>query len=154
MFEDPDIQKALEDYRDIIDSNKSGPSLSQYKVKKPWGYEIWLDMNPFYVFKLIHMKKGFKSSLQLHKKKIEANFVIKGKAKVLIQNGFGMEMEEKIIEAGSGWCVPVGKKHRVTAITSYTALEVSTPHLDDVVRLEDDNDRRDGKVRGEHTKKL
>tara|TARA_R100000808_G_C2149493_1_gene157898 strand:+ start:1641 stop:1862 length:222 start_codon:yes stop_codon:yes gene_type:complete len=61
------IKKALEDYKDKIDDKKDNElSLSSYKVDKPWGYELWLELNEFYAYKLIHMKKGNRSSLQWH----------------------------------------------------------------------------------------
>ena len=60
-------------------------------------------------------------------------------------------MESKIYTVGDGWTVPLGRKHRVIAKESYTALEVSTPHLNDVVRYEDDTNRISGKILDEHT---
>ena len=62
------------------------------------------------------------------------------------------KMESKIYEVGSGWTVPLNRKHRVIAIESYTALEVSTPHLNDVIRYEDDTNRTSGKIDSEHKK--
>ena len=144
------IKKALEDYKDKIDEKKDSElGLSQYKVEKPWGHELWLELNESYAFKLIHMKEGNKSSLQSHERKIEANYVIEGTAQVLLEDKNGI-MESQIFKAGSGWSVPVRRKHRVIAITDYTALEVSTPHLDDVTRFEDDTSRVSGKIVGEH----
>ena len=96
------------------------------------------------------MKAGNQSSLQWHEKKVETNYVIEGKAEVLLQNEEG-EIDSKIYEAGSGWCVPVQTKHRVIAITDYTALEVSTPHLNDCIRFEDDSNRSSGKIDSEHS---
>ena len=144
------IKKALEDYKEKIDDQKPTKlSLSNYKVEKPWGHELWLVINEFYAYKVIHMKKGNRSSLQWHEKKIEANYVIDGTAKVLLENDDG-ELEEFEFSAGEGWVVPVQRKHRVIAITDYTALEVSTPHLDDVVRFQDDSGRDSGKIDAEH----
>lgn len=144
------IKKALEDYKGLIDLKKDHElSLSQYRVEKPWGYELWLELNEFYAYKLIHMKQGNRSSLQWHDKKIEANYVIEGEAEVLLENENG-EIQSHTFKAGSGWVVPVRRKHRVVALTDYTALEVSTPHLDDVVRFQDDSGREDGKIDSEH----
>ena len=98
------------------------------------------------------MEKGNRCSLQSHDHKIEANYVIEGEAEVLLENNEGI-MESKIYKAGSGWTVPLNKKHRVVAKESYTALEVSTPHLNDVVRYEDDTNRKSGKIKSEHEKK-
>ena len=144
------IRKALEDYKDKIDGKKGHAlDLSNYRVEKPWGYELWLELNEFYAFKLIHMKKGNKSSLQWHDRKIEANYVIAGEAEVLLEDD-EKNLQSHIFKAGSGWVVPVQRKHRVIAITDYTALEGSTPHLDDVVRFQDDAKRPSGKIDSEH----
>ena len=144
------IKKALEDYKDKIDDQKDNElSLSSYKVDKPWGHELWLELNEFYAYKLIHMKKGNRSSLQWHDRKIEANYVIDGEAEVLLEDENG-KLQSQTFKAGTGWVVPVRRKHRVIAITDYTALEVSTPHLDDVVRFQDDSNRGSGKIKTEH----
>jgi len=145
------IKKALEDYKETIDSKKDHElALSTYRVEKPWGYELWLELNEFYAYKLIHMKAGNQSSLQWHDRKIEANYVIDGEAEVLLEDENGT-LKSHLFSAGSGWVVPVKRKHRVIAKTDYTALEVSTPHLDDVVRFQDDTNRASGKIDGEHT---
>lgn len=144
------IEEALNEYKNQIDSKKSNKlSISSYKVEKPWGYEIWLELNEFYAYKLIHMIKGNKSSLQSHEYKYETNYVIEGEAEVLLENDNG-ELESQIFKVGSGWSVPIGKKHRVIAKTDYTALEVSTPHLNDVIRYQDDTNRTSGKINDEH----
>ena len=149
-IEDPLIQKALVDYKDKIDDQKDHElNLSSYRVSKPWGHEIWLELNEFYVYKLIHMKEGNRSSLQWHDTKIEANYVIEGEAEVLLENENG-DLESHLFKAGDGWVVPVKRKHRVIAKKDYTALEVSTPHLDDVVRFQDDSGRTSGKIVSEH----
>lgn len=144
------IEKALIDYKDKIDARKESElSTSTYKVEKPWGHEIWLELNKFYAYKIIHMKAGFKSSLQSHDYKYETNYIIEGEATVLLENEKG-EIIEKTFHPGEGYSVPVGRKHRIIAKTDYTALEVSTPHLDDVIRYEDDAGRMSGKIEGEH----
>tara|TARA_Y100000356_G_C11087228_1_gene197208 strand:- start:39 stop:512 length:474 start_codon:yes stop_codon:yes gene_type:complete len=151
-IKDPFIKEALEDYKEVIDNAKPDTlSVSNYRVEKPWGYELWLELNEFYAYKVIHMNKGNKSSLQSHDHKIEANYVIEGEAEVLLENDKGV-LESRIFKAGSGWTVPLNRKHRVIAKTDYTALEVSTPHLNDVVRFEDDTNRESGKIDSEHAK--
>jgi mannose-6-phosphate isomerase-like protein (cupin superfamily) len=152
-IKDKFIRESLEEYKEPINNAKPDVlSVSEYRVEKPWGYELWLELNEFYAYKLIHMEKGNKCSLQSHDYKIEANYVIEGEAEVLLENDEGV-MESKIYKAGSGWTVPLGRKHRVIARESYTALEVSTPHLNDVVRYEDDTNRVSGKIESEHGKK-
>jgi mannose-1-phosphate guanylyltransferase/mannose-6-phosphate isomerase len=88
--------------------------------------------------------------LQSHDYKIEANYVIEGKAKVILENDKG-EMEEFVFGPGQGWEVPLKRKHRVVSLEAYTALEVSTAHLDDVIRYKDDYNRKDGKIESEHS---
>ena len=149
-IKDKYIKEALEDYKEIIDAKKPDKlSLSTYKVNKPWGYELWLELNEFYALKIIHMKEGNRCSLQSHEYKIEANYIIDGEAEVLLENDDG-EMESKIYTSGTGWVVPLNRKHRVVAKTSYTAVEVSTPHLNDVIRYQDDTNRKSGKISSEH----
>jgi len=144
------VREALEEYKDKIDEKKSHQlDVSSYRVEKPWGYELWLELNEFYAYKLIHMKKGFKSSLQWHEKKVETNYVIEGEAEVLLQDENG-EMKSRVYKVGEGWCVPLKTKHRVIAKTDYTALECSTSHLNDCIRFEDDSGRSGGKIESEH----
>ena len=151
-IKDQFIKEALEEYKAPIDAAKpDNLSVSEYRVEKPWGHELWLELNEFYAYKLIHMKKGNRCSLQSHDYKIEANYVIEGEAEVLLENDKG-EMESKIYTKGMGWTVPLNRKHRVIARESYTALEVSTPHLNDVVRYEDDTNRESGIIDSEHAK--
>lgn len=149
-IKDPLIKEALEEYKDKIDSKKNTKlSVSNYKVDKPWGHELWLELNEYYAYKLIHMKAGNQSSLQSHEHKYETNYVIEGEAEVLLENDNG-ELVSEIFKVGNGWSVPTGRKHRIIAKTDYTALEVSTPHLNDVVRYQDDSNRTSGKIEGEH----
>jgi|TARA_X000001036_G_C20676300_1_gene804312 hypothetical protein len=138
--------------------------LSDYKVDKPWGFENWytdnLD-NPSYALKRIHMEKGFQSSLQSHQYKSETNYVIDGEALVL----YGLDapsdlnkeivikdLSRKIYSPFTGWSNKVNELHRVIAHTSYDAIEISTPELDDVVRWADDNKRSSGRIDTEHSK--
>ena len=146
------VKEALDQYKEKIDNSKEHLlDISKYRVEKPWGYERWLELNEHYAFKLIHMKAGCRSSLQLHEKKIETNYVIDGTAEVLLEKEDGT-MESRLYHSGMGWCVPLKTKHRVIAITDYIALEVSTSHLNDCVRFQDDANRPSGKIEDEHKK--
>lgn len=149
MSSQSSIQVAISEYSPKIESHRPAPnSLSQYRVEKPWGWELWMDLNEFYAYKMIHMTAGHQCSLQSHEFKFEANFVIKGKAEVLLEEDG--QMKSYVFEAGSGWTVKPGQKHRVIAVTDYTALEVSSPHLNDVIRYQDDSGRGSGKIDSEH----
>ena len=149
-IKDKFIKEALEEYKKPInDAKPDNLSVSTYRVEKPWGYELWLELNEFYAFKVIHMEKGNRCSLQSHDHKIEANYVIEGEAEVLLEKDDGT-MESRSYKAGDGWCVPLKTKHRVIAIKDLTMLECSTAHLNDCIRFEDDLNRGDGKIDSEH----
>jgi mannose-6-phosphate isomerase-like protein (cupin superfamily) len=107
------------------------------RVDKPWGWElIWADTD-LYVGKILFVRAGQSLSLQFHNEKDESWYVQSGRAKLeLGEAGQGILSTEVIGEGASFHYAP-GTVHRVTAIEDTTILEVSTPHLDDVVRLED-----------------
>ena len=148
-IDDEMVKEAMEEYKDKIDSCKEHElDISSYRVDKPWGHEIWIELTPAYAYKIIHMKKGFKSSLQWHDKKYETNYVIEGEAEVLLEEDG--KMISRVYRAGEGWSVPLKTKHRVIAKTDYTALECSTAHLNDVKRVQDDFARGNGKIEDEH----
>ena len=150
LASDPVIAQAIQDYAPKINAHRPFLSgLSKYRVPKPWGYEVWLELNRDFAVKLIHMEAGNRSSLQSHKAKFESNYVIEGSADVLLENSKG-EMEQHTFIAGTGWKVRPGQKHRVIAHCSYSAIECSSPHLDDVIRHEDDSKRNHGRIEKEH----
>jgi mannose-6-phosphate isomerase-like protein (cupin superfamily) len=136
--------------------------LSPYTVRKPWGHEVWYTENlpdPGYAVKQIHMLAGHKSSLQSHRRKAETNFVIDGEATVL--NGVPAPGDTSLTvdvaalplaahPAGTGWSSAPNVLHRVIANSAYTAIEVSTPELDDVIRWADDTGRSHGRIQSEH----
>src|SRR3989344_4497405 len=69
------------------------------RVQKPWGLEIWLELNSRYCYKRIYIRAGTRSSLQFHEHKLETNFIISGEATVLLENDEGL-MEEHHMKAG------------------------------------------------------
>jgi mannose-6-phosphate isomerase-like protein (cupin superfamily) len=101
------------------------------RVEKPWGYELWWAVTDQYVGKVIHVNQGQSLSLQYHKVKHESMYVIAGQAELVI-NG-----EVKRMGLGDATEIPPLTQHRLTALTDLEVVEVSTPELDDVVRLED-----------------
>jgi len=111
-------------------------------VEKPWGREIWVAHTDKYAFKIIEIKQGTRSSLQLHVKKHEHIYVDRGMLQMEWENEEG-RMETLTLRPGEVIENKPGRKHRATAIEDLRLLEVSTPELDDVVRLEDDF-RREG----------
>jgi mannose-6-phosphate isomerase len=107
------------------------------KVEKPWGYElIWADADT-YVGKVLFVKAGESLSLQFHREKDESWLVQSGRAKVELGEAGDPVLKEEVVSAGTAFRFRPGTVHRVTGVEDTTILEVSTPHLDDVVRLED-----------------
>ncbi len=105
-------------------------------VEKPWGREQWLVVTEKYVLKILEIKKGHRFSLQYHEIKDEAWLVIKGKLLAV----YG---EEKLtLIPGDIVRVPPKTIHRLKALEDAEIIEVSTPELEDVVRLEDDYSRK------------
>ena len=107
------------------------------RVDKPWGYELIWALTDTYCGKVLFVKAGHALSLQFHRQKDEAWYVQSGRAKLELGRAGEGVLKEEVIAAGSAFHYRPGTVHRVTAIDDTTILEVSTPHLDDVVRLED-----------------
>ena len=120
-------------------------------IYKPWGKEEWLELNDKYCYKRIYLNAGTKTSYQYHLKKQETNYLISGTAEVWLENDEGV-VEKKMMEAGEYFSVSPPKKHRVIAITDVILQEVSTPEVDDVIRISDDFSRSSGKIEHEHMK--
>ncbi|MBI4581616.1 MAG: cupin [Planctomycetes bacterium] len=109
-------------------------------VEKPWGRELWIAHTDKYALKIIEVKQGTRSSLQYHVRKHEHIYVDAGRLQVEWENDQGW-MEVLTLEPGAVIENKPGRKHRVTAIEDVRLIEVSTPELDDVVRVEDDYQR-------------
>jgi mannose-6-phosphate isomerase-like protein (cupin superfamily) len=107
------------------------------RVEKPWGWElIWAHADA-YVGKVLFVRAGESLSLQFHREKDESWYVQSGRARLELGEAGQEALDEEVVMAGACFHFPPGTVHRVTALEDTTILEVSTPHLDDVVRLED-----------------
>lgn len=107
------------------------------KVEKPWGYEIIWAETKAYVGKMLYIKAGHRLSKQYHEVKEETLYVIEG-----ILYNYEDDGSITKVNPGHAFHVNVGQIHRFGAVeNNVKVVEVSTPHLDDVVRLEDDYDR-------------
>jgi mannose-6-phosphate isomerase-like protein (cupin superfamily) len=107
------------------------------RVEKPWGWElIWAEAEA-YVGKILFVRAGESLSLQFHNVKDESWYVQEGKAKLELGDAGQGILNAEVIGPGACFRFRPGTVHRVTAIEDTTIVEVSTPHLDDVVRLED-----------------
>lgn len=109
-------------------------------VDKPWGNEKWIAVNDQYALKIITLNKGTRTSLQYHNQKEEHIYLWEGKLSVEEDDVNG-NLVTMIYEAGDIMHNPPLAKHRLTALEDSVFVEVSTPHLDDVVRVEDDYQR-------------
>lgn len=140
-------------------------------VNKHWGHELWIadGVRTPYALKKILFKAGNRTSLQVHREKIETTYVLSGTGKLyrskelfdidnFLKNGM---TEEDVIKyeqmfdvidlyEGVAFDVKPGFVHRVVADTDLTFIEASTCELDDVVRLQDDKGRKHGKIQHEH----
>lgn len=106
------------------------------RVEKPWGHElIWAETD-HYVGKILHVKAGHALSLQYHERKDETIHVLRGTLRFLA-GATAEAIEEIELVEGDSFRVTPGTVHRMIALTDTDLLEASTPHLDDVVRLED-----------------
>ena len=110
--------------------------LSQVRrVDKPWGYELIWARTGDYVGKILFIRKGHKLSLQYHNVKEETILLHAGSMIFTAEeNG---SLVQKRLAPGDSHHIPPGMKHRMEAVEDCTVFEVSTPHLEDVVRLED-----------------
>ena len=107
------------------------------RVEKPWGYELIWALTERYCGKVLFVRAGESLSLQFHHEKDESWLVQDGRAKLELGAAGESVLKEEVVGPGASFRFRPGTVHRVTAIEDTTILEVSTPQLDDVVRLED-----------------
>ena len=109
-------------------------------VQKPWGTEEWIGSNEHYVFRILNIRKGERVSLHYHERKIETLYIDKGSAiYTLIRPG--EEKQERIIKAGDIIEPKPFEIHREEALEDLRIFEVSTPDMEDIIRVEDDYGR-------------
>jgi mannose-6-phosphate isomerase-like protein (cupin superfamily) len=115
-------------------------------VDKPWGHELIWAHTERYVGKILHINKGESLSYQYHRVKDETVRLLEGAMEMDLE----IDNRKSTIRLKSGDCLHItpGMKHRMTAIETCDVLEVSTPELDDVVRLEDRYGRAGGSKPG------
>ena len=130
-----------------------------YRVIKPWGHEIWINgQHPCYALKQIFVKQGTKTSLQYHNFKQETNVLFEGRAKLHYKSNADVpndrvtaaDISTHEIQPVSTVGVVPPVLHRLEAVTDILLYETSTPHLDDVVRVQDDSRRPHGRIETEH----
>jgi mannose-6-phosphate isomerase len=113
------------------------------RVEKPWGYELIWALTDDYCGKLLFVRAGQSLSLQFHRRKDEAWYIQSGRARLELGRAGDGALSEEVVATGACFHFPPGTVHRVTALEDTMIVEVSTPHLEDVVRLEDRYGRAD-----------
>lgn len=112
------------------------------RVKKPWGFELIFALTETYCGKLLFVRSGHSLSLQYHERKDETIYLDAGLAEVFI-GPRGRPLGQETVWPGQAFRIKPGTVHRLRAIKDCIFFEASTPHLDDVVRLEDRYGRAD-----------
>jgi mannose-6-phosphate isomerase len=107
------------------------------RVEKPWGHELVWSKTDRYAGKILFVRAGESLSLQFHKVKDEAWYVLSGRAELELGGPGERVLNTEVIAGGAAFHFPPGTVHRLIAVEDTTIIEVSTPELDDVVRLED-----------------
>jgi len=128
-----------------VSDHLSSPNLSgldpfafePQRVEKPWGWELIWAHTDQYVGKLLFVRKGHSLSLQFHNEKDESWYVQEGRAEVEMGAPGDAVRESEVVAPGAAFRIRPGTVHRVRALQDTLILEVSTTHLDDIVRLED-----------------
>jgi mannose-6-phosphate isomerase-like protein (cupin superfamily) len=114
-----------------------------YRVEKPWGWELVWAKTDTYCGKLLHIDKGGQLSLQFHREKDETMYVHEGRVEIEIGAVGDPIPDSEVVGPGAAFRIRPGMIHRLRALEDTLVLEVSTPELDDVVRLEDEYGRVD-----------
>jgi mannose-6-phosphate isomerase len=107
------------------------------RVEKPWGHELIWALTDQYCGKILVIETGRRLSLQYHEQKDESIFVTSGRLRLFLDDDDGV-LTVREMGPGDSAHVAVGRRHRYEAIERVELIEVSTPELGDVVRIEDD----------------
>lgn len=106
------------------------------KVEKPWGYELIWARTGDYVGKVLHVNKGHQLSLQYHRTKEETIYLQSGHMTLMFEESPGTLVAVDMLP-GDVHHIPPNRQHRMIAVEDCDIFEVSTPQLDDVVRIQD-----------------
>jgi mannose-6-phosphate isomerase len=106
------------------------------EIPKPWGSEVWFAHTDGYAGKILRVRAGCRLSIQYHEQKDETSYVLSGRV-IVSQGDSAEQLSARELGPGESWRNPPLLVHTLEAIEDAEILEVSTPQLDDVVRLED-----------------
>lgn len=117
------------------------PTIEKFAIRdvgaRSWGREVLIAHTPFYLGKILYMNAGHAGGLQYHREKVETFFLFSGKAWVITDGGPDRSLVKFLMLPGESYHIPAGAVHKVEAIEDCIFFEVSTPHFDDRVRVED-----------------
>jgi mannose-6-phosphate isomerase len=113
------------------------------RVEKPWGHELIWALSEDYAGKFLSVNAGHELSLQFHREKDESWYVLEGRLELQFARPGEKTMSTEVVTPGAAFRIRPGTVHRVRALADSVIVEVSTPELDDVVRLEDSYGRGD-----------
>ena len=106
------------------------------RIDKPWGYELHWAVTDRYVGKILHVNRGEALSLQYHDRKDEYLYLLAGTVDIELGRS-EQELTTHRMQEGDTLHITPGTRHRMTAVEDTDIIEVSTPEIDDVIRLED-----------------
>jgi mannose-6-phosphate isomerase len=107
------------------------------RVTKPWGYEMIWAHSERYTGKIIHINAGHELSVQYHNKKDETVYLLSGQIVYRVQRNGDEVLDDVRLQVGESFRVIPGTIHQMVAVTDCEVLEVSTPEVNDIVRLSD-----------------
>jgi mannose-6-phosphate isomerase len=117
--------------------HRIGKGQRQRRVDKPWGWEaIWAETE-YYVGKILHVRAGHRLSLQYHDQKTESQYLLSGRAQLLLDDADGV-LQTILMETGACYTIVPFQRHRIIALDDSEILEVSTPERGITYRIEDD----------------
>ncbi|HXN76463.1 MAG TPA: cupin domain-containing protein [Gemmatimonadaceae bacterium] len=106
-------------------------------VPKPWGHETIWAHSEWYVGKILHINAGHELSVQYHNRKDETVYLLWGEIIYRVQRDGDDILDDVQLNVGESFRITPGTIHQMIAVTDCDVLEVSTPEVDDIVRLSD-----------------
>ena len=106
-------------------------------VPKPWGHETIWARSDRYAGKILHINAGHELSVQYHNRKDETVYLLSGEIVYRVQREGDDVLDDMHLKVGESFRITPGTIHQMIALTDCDVLEVSTPEIDDVVRLSD-----------------
>jgi mannose-6-phosphate isomerase-like protein (cupin superfamily) len=105
-------------------------------VPKPWGHETIWALTDRYLGKILHINAGHELSVQYHHVKDETVYLLSGEIVYRVKSEADL-LEDVQLKRGESFRITPGTVHQMVALTDCDVLEVSTPELNDVVRVSD-----------------